>query len=197
MSEGESLNFWFLIGCLVLVVSSLAARRLSLSVVVRALLGWAAIAAVIYVVVVNRFEIRNAFSGVTSTLGLDDQRVVGNTVRIRMAPDGHFWARVTLNGVERTMLIDSGATTTAISETTAAEIGLPEGGYPVELETANGTVTARHQSIQRVGLGDLETEDLGVVVQESLGDTDLLGMNFLSRLKRWHVEGNILVLEPK
>ncbi len=39
-------------------------------------------------------------------LNLQDQSVVGDTVRIRMAPDGHFWARVTVNGVNRRMLVD-------------------------------------------------------------------------------------------
>src|SRR5438105_13457548 len=46
-------------------------------------------------------------------LGLDDQQVNGGSeVRIPMARDGHFWARVSLNGVERRMLVDSGATLT-------------------------------------------------------------------------------------
>src|SRR3954468_1780123 len=41
-------------------------------------------------------------------LGLDRQEVAGKEVRIRMSPDGHFWADVTLNGVKRRMLVDSG-----------------------------------------------------------------------------------------
>jgi aspartyl protease family protein len=30
-----------------------------------------------------------------------------------------------------------------------------------------------------------------------LGDTNLLGMNFLSSLESWRVEGRTLVLEPR
>src|ERR1043166_4340130 len=48
-------------------------------------------------------------------LGLDGQRVAGREVRIRMSPDGHFWARASINGVEQRLLIDSGATVTALS----------------------------------------------------------------------------------
>lgn len=55
----------------------------------------------------------------TAKLGLDDQEVTGEEVRIRMARDGHFWTQVTLNGVERRMLVDSGATVTALSTQTA------------------------------------------------------------------------------
>lgn len=37
---------------------------------------------------------------------------------------------------------------------------------------------------------------LPVVVSPAFGDTDVLGMNFLSRLKSWRVEGDTLILEP-
>ena len=39
-------------------------------------------------------------SRILSSVGLDNQQVVGNEVRVRMAPDGHFWVNATVNGVE-------------------------------------------------------------------------------------------------
>src|SRR5690242_15655251 len=57
---------------------------------------------------------------IAGSLGLDRQQIVGDEVRIRMSRDGHFWANVRVNGVERRMLIDSGATITALSDETAA-----------------------------------------------------------------------------
>src|SRR5215213_1249822 len=57
----------------------------------------------------------------TAKLGLDDQQVAGRELRVRMSPDGHFWVVASLNHVERRMLIDSGATVTAISQQTARE----------------------------------------------------------------------------
>ena len=41
------------------------------------------------------------------------------------------------------------------------------------------------------------TDDLTVFVASNFGDLDVLGMNFLSRLKSWRVEGNVLILEPQ
>ena len=35
-----------------------------------------------------------------------------------------------------------------------------------------------------------------MVVSPAFGETDVLGMNFLSRLKSWRVEGSTLILEP-
>ncbi|WP_187335712.1 retropepsin-like aspartic protease family protein [Novosphingopyxis iocasae] len=138
-----------------------------------------------------------ALSRVTQTLGLDRQEVTGDEVRIRMASDGHFWADAVIDGVERRMLIDSGATVTALSGETAAAAGVERGGnlLPTMIRTANGTVQAETGTIRQLELGGIEARDLKVVVSPSLG-VDILGMNFLSQLKSWRVEGRTLIMEP-
>jgi len=194
----QGVNLVWMIAALVLVVSALSVRRIGFGLFVRTLLGWAAIVLVVVFAIGHRYELAAAWSALNNRLGLEDQRVEGDTVRIRMSPDGHFWARVTLNGIERRMLIDSGATVTAISEQTArqAAVALSD-GLPAIIETANGSVAARRGRIEKVALGPLAMRDLGVVVSQNFGDLDVLGMNFLSRLHSWRVEGNVLVLEPK
>ncbi|MET1111189.1 MAG: TIGR02281 family clan AA aspartic protease [Allosphingosinicella sp.] len=135
---------------------------------------------------------------VAERLGLDPQVVAGREVRIRMAADGHFWASATLNGVKRRMLIDSGATVTAISEATAAAAGVKgnAGPVPVVLRTANGMAPARTGSVEELRLGNIVARDLKVVVSPAFGDLDVIGMNFLSKLASWRVEGRTLVLVP-
>jgi aspartyl protease family protein len=167
----------------------------------RSLLGFAITAglvALLVVVVIQRGRYDPYFSRIVSALHLGGQEVIGEDVRIRMAPDGHFWARVTVAGVERRMLIDSGATLTALSSRTAAAIGLKTDDhlFPVVLNTANGAITARTSTLPELRLGDVVARDLPVVVSPAFGDTDVLGMNFLSMLKSWRVEGRELVLEP-
>lgn len=136
---------------------------------------------------------------VAGYLGFDRQEVTGREVRIQMAPDGHFWARVRINGVERRMLVDSGATITALSEETARLASVePDGSLmPVILRTANGAVRAGTGTVERLGLGGIEARNLKVVVSPSLGEVDILGMNFLSRLQSWRVEGRTLILVPE
>ncbi|WP_233503583.1 retropepsin-like aspartic protease family protein [Sphingomonas psychrotolerans] len=198
MSDWDSMDLIYLVGVLVLVLSALSIRKLSIGFVLRSLVSWALIIVLTVLAVAHRHEIGAMFAAASAKLGIDDQQVAGETVRIRMAPDGHFWARVKLNGVERRMLIDSGATITAISDRTAAESEIKAGsGLPVMIETANGTVAARRGRIEKLSIGPLETEDLGVVVSPSFGDLDVLGMNFLSRLHSWRVENNVLVLQPR
>ena len=115
-----------------------------------------------------------------------------------MSADGHFWANVSINGVKRRMLIDSGATITAFSERTAAAAGLKAepGLLPVILKTANGAAQARTATIEEMRLGNIVARDLKAIVSPGLGNMDLLGMNFLSKLKSWRVEEGTLVLVP-
>ena len=139
-----------------------------------------------------------ALGSITRRLGIDEQRVVGRETRVKVSPDGHFWVRARIDGVPRRMLIDSGATVTALSPraATAAGIEPDTGALPVILRTANGTVAAQTGRIGELRLGNIVARDLAVVVSPGLGDTDVLGMNFLSRLKSWRVEGGTLILSP-
>ena len=164
----------------------------------RALFSFALLAFGIYLVL-QQAPFDPNLSRVTASLGLDKQQVVGEEVRIPMGRDGHFWAKVRLNGVEKRMLVDSGATVTALSEATAAEAGVAADAtlVPLLMKTANGTVRADAGTLDRLTIGAIEARGLKVVISPGLGDTDILGMNFLSELRSWRVEGRTLILLPK
>lgn len=131
-------------------------------------------------------------------LHVDGQQVVGKEVRIPMSPTGHFVATVSINGFKRRMLVDTGATVTALSTDTAAAAGLKPDPVlvPVILQTANGAVRAQTSTVPELRIGSIVARDLKVVVSPSFGDLDVLGMNFLSKLASWRVEKNVLVLVP-
>lgn len=137
-------------------------------------------------------------SRLTSSLGLDDQKVAGKEVRVTMAPDGHFWVMASINGVKTRMLIDSGATVTALSPRAARNAHVDTGATlaPVILRTANGVATARTGSIDELRIGNIVARNLKVVSAPGLGDLNVIGMNFLSKLQSWRVEGRTLILVP-
>jgi aspartyl protease family protein len=134
----------------------------------------------------------------TEKLGIDDQKVSGGELRVRMASDGHFWVVASINGVKRRMLIDSGATVTAVSAATAreAQIETGTGLTPVILRTANGAAPALTGAIAELRVGNIVARNLRMVTAPGLGNLDVLGMNFLSKLESWRVEGRTLVLVP-
>jgi aspartyl protease family protein len=130
--------------------------------------------------------------------GANEQLVVGDTLRIRQSADGHFWVDAKVNAQPVRFLIDSGATTTAMTLRTAQSAGveISESPFPVVLVTANGSVEAQRGTIQSLQIGPMEARDLPVVVAEEFGDSNVIGMNFLSKLRSWRVEGAEMVLEP-
>lgn len=183
---------------LVLPLSALIGRRVPLVRIVGMLLGWGALFAVGLLVLSERERFDPYLARIASALKLEDQTVSGQETRIRMAADGHFWARVRLDGVQRRMLVDSGATVTALSSGTAAAAGLKvrKSMFPMIVQTANGSVPAEVSEVQEMTLGDIAARDLPVIVSPAFGQTDVLGMNFLSRLQSWRVEGRTLILTP-
>jgi len=149
-------------------------------------------------IVLQQAPYQPELSRFTSALGLDDQKVSGKEFRVTMAPDGHFWVVASVNGVNTRMLIDSGATVTAISTDTAhaARVDTGTGLTPVMLRTANGVAPARIGSIDELRVGNIVARNLKIVSAPGLGGLDVLGMNFLSKLDSWRVEGRTLILVP-
>jgi aspartyl protease family protein len=149
-------------------------------------------------ILLSQAPYQSELSRITSSLGLDDQKVSGKELRVSMAPDGHFWVVASINGVDRRMLIDSGATVTAISSETAhaAHVDTGTGLAPVMLRTANGVTRAETGSIDELRVGNIVARNLKIVTAPGLGSLDVLGMNFLSKLESWRVEGRTLILVP-
>jgi len=157
-----------------------------------------ALVGLLFVAIGQRSQFDPYLGKIAKLLRIENQTVVGGEVRIRMSPDGHFWARARIDGVERRLLIDSGATITAISTKTADAAGIDArtSVVPIVLQTANGAIPAQSGRIGELKLGAIVARDLQVVVSPAFGDTNVLGMNFLSRLASWRVEENVLILVP-
>ena len=134
----------------------------------------------------------------TEKLGLDDQKVAGRELRVRMSSDGHFWVLASINGTNRRMLIDSGATVTAISGQTAreAKVDTGTGLAPVVLRTANGAAPAQTGKVKEIRVGNIVARNLRIVTSPGMGSLNVIGMNFLSKLESWRVEGRTLILVP-
>ncbi len=183
----------------ILLISSLAARRLPIGQMAKMALAWIAIFTLLFVVFSFRFEFLAVWERIKSEFdGTAAQTVVGEAIEVKRQDDGHYWVQVEINGKDARFLIDSGATTTAVNATTARETGIDvdTSGYPVIINTANGKVTAQRGLARSLQLGPLKLNDHKVVVSDSFGDTNVLGMNFLDGLSSWKVENNIMTLQP-
>jgi aspartyl protease family protein len=124
--------------------------------------------------------------------------ISGGETRAKLAGDGHFWVQGRIGRARARFLVDTGATITTLSEATAREAGLDEDpdAPPIMLTTANGMTRAMRTTIPEMRIGTVLVRRLGAVVAPGIGDTNVLGMNFLSKLATWRVEGDVLVLVP-
>jgi aspartyl protease family protein len=198
MEDGGSIVY--AAGALILLVSALAARRLPIATMAKMILAWAAVFAVLFVVISYRFEIKQMWSHVKSDLsGTGSQDTSGKNVRLKRGDDGHFSAVVDVDGTPVTFLIDTGATVTSMSAKAAksAKISVDRSTYPVIVETANGAVRDWRAVAQRITIGSIVLTDHTVLVSDNLSDDqNLLGMNFLNELRSWSVEGDYMILVP-
>lgn len=198
MNDGDqALSFVYLLGMLVLVSSALLVRRMPLGQGLKMFAGWV----LIFLAVFVAFTLKDDFMALGKRVlaeGRGEGQVVaaGRELRIRKSMDGHFWIDGELNGHKVRFLVDSGATVTSISAGTAARADIVTGGLPVLVNTANGVVQARRGRAERLKVGSIERSNVAVHVSETFGDTEVLGMNFLSSLSGWGVEGQWLVLKP-
>ncbi|GAB7551076.1 TIGR02281 family clan AA aspartic protease [Novosphingobium resinovorum] len=138
-----------------------------------------------------------------AALWLDATRpaeIVGKETVVAMRADGHFWVEAQLNGEPVEFLIDTGATYTGVSQRVAQRVGIqpdPEDRGMI-LETANGSIVARRGTADSLRFGGIEANALTVAIgPDTEVDTNVIGMNLLSQLAAWRVEGNRLILTPK
>ena len=132
-------------------------------------------------------------------LGLPQQVVEGGETRVPLAADGHFWLRAEVNGRPANFLVDTGATLTAVSQELADEVGLEprRGGISVRIDTANGSIAAQLTTIENLSFGNVRAGGIDAVIVPNMGPTNVIGMNVLSRLGSWRVEGQEMILVPK
>lgn len=120
----------------------------------------------------------------------------GSELTIPAAPDGHFYVDALVNGTPVRFVIDTGATSIALSPEDAARVGLrPQSHeYTLRANTANGAVQLAPVSLREVRLGNLTAYDVEAAVTTAPMRISLLGMSFLRRLHSYEATRNELHL---
>ncbi|MGB2933512.1 MAG: TIGR02281 family clan AA aspartic protease, partial [Methyloceanibacter sp.] len=116
-------------------------------------------------------------------------------VRIRKRLDGHFTAKVEVNGKSVSMIVDTGASTIVLRPEDAAKAGIDVSrlSFTVPVLTANGRTVAARVRLESVALGPLARQQVEALVAEPHALTQsLLGMSFLSRLRSYEFSGDFL-----
>ena len=114
-------------------------------------------------------------------------------VRLASSRGGHYVLDGQIDGRSVTFLLDTGATAVAVPQQLAGELGL-QPGAPVQIRTANGTVTGARTRLASLQLGDIQLHDVAALITPGMeGDEVLLGMSALKQLE-FTQKGGTLVL---
>ena len=194
MTNDWMLGSLYLLMAMMLVLGSLISRREPLAKLATMALAWLAIFGAGFVL----FTFRDDLGYVAQRLKAEatgNPVVEGEEIRIPMAIDGHFWVQGSVNGVPVRFLVDSGATMTTIGRDTAAAAEVPVSASRNQVvRTGNGMLRVAIGRADSLAIGPIERTDVGLHVADH-DDLNVLGMNYLSSLSRWGVEGRWLILQ--
>ena len=118
-------------------------------------------------------------------------------VKIRKRLNGHFTAKVDVNGKSISMIVDTGASSIVLTPEDAKRVGIDIDGmtFGVPVLTANGRTMAARVWLGEVAIGPLDrTKVEALVAQPGALSQSLLGMSFLSRLRSYEFSGDYLTL---
>jgi aspartyl protease family protein len=120
------------------------------------------------------------------------------SVVIAPGRNGHFEVAGEVDGRRLNFMVDTGASVVALTARDAAMLGIHPSAseYRALVRTANGTVRAAPVTLDRVEIDDIVVHDVAAMVlpENALAD-NLLGLTFLSKLRKFEYSDGRLVLE--
>lgn len=169
--------------------------------VARGLAAWAAIALALMAGYQYRYELQDIASRITAGLVPGSPLSVsgddGNAVFLQKAGNGHFEARIIVDGVAVNAVVDTGATTTVLAAADARAVGIDPAGlaYVVPVQTANGLARAARFTVAEIAVGTIARRNMTILVAEAgTLERSLLGMSFLGSLSGFDVRGDRMIL---
>lgn len=154
----------------------------------------AVIWALIFVGVILAFGFKDTLTG---HLYADRAVAVSNdTLALRRARDGHFYAVAEVNGAPVRFMVDTGASDLVLSHADARAAGIdPDGlNYILPTMTANGRVMSAPVRLDSVALGGEVARDVPASISGGGLGQSLLGMSYLRRWQSVRFEGDTLYL---
>ncbi len=194
MTNDVMLGSLYLLMALMLVLGALINRREPFAKMAVMALAWIAIFGAGFVLFTFRDDL-GFLAQRLKTEATGEPIVAGSEVRVPMAIDGHFWVEGMINGVPVKFLVDSGATVTTIGRDTALRTGASVADSSDQVvRTGNGLIRVARGRARSLHVAAIERDNVGLHIVDG-DEINVLGMNFLSSLSRWSVEGRWLILQ--
>lgn len=205
-SEDQQSRLVYLLLLLVLIGGgTFSAARANITVAIRQALIWLAI----FLLVVLAYSFRAEFAAfgqrvkaelapsMAIEIDQEDPNAQGISVALRKSADGHFHANARVNNAHVRFLVDTGASSIALTIFDAKRVGidLDTVTYNIPVNTASGQTFGAYVQLDKVSIGKITLRDVdAIIIKEGLS-TSLLGMSFLGRLQKFEASRNQLILK--
>ena len=160
--------------------------------------SWVSVFGLIFLGIVYRAEIGDVLIRATSdrvpSVALSQ---TGEEAELRRAWDGHYRANALVNGVQMSLLVDTGASMVLLPYEVVAEMGIDPAtlDYRQAVTTANGRSTVAPITLASISVGDIEVTNVtAAVAHPGRLQTGLLGMSFLDKIDETVFQGDRLIL---
>lgn len=110
-------------------------------------------------------------------------QVIGRgSLDLQQTREGHYFSSGAVNGFPVVFMVDTGATTVAISSVIASRAGI-QNCVPRTFSTANGNINACVAIVSEVSFGGFRLTDIEVAIMPNMSGDALLGMNVLRNFR--------------
>ncbi len=122
--------------------------------------------------------------------------VITNAAVLRREADGHYWALATIGRSHAKFMIDTGASTVALTYEDARRLGLDPDNldFRWNIATAGGQTKGASVLLPSIRIGNVEVENVEAMVLGPELEQSLLGMTFLSELYSYEFRQNSLII---
>lgn len=200
LSQDDNLmHFLYLMALLsVLSLGFFSGVQGSAGQILKQIAAWIGIAAV----VIAGYSYREEFLGVATRMKselmpMEAASIDDRTVQLRATHNGHFNVSALVDGRKINFLVDTGASSVALTPQDAKRLGYNSKKlkFTQPVNTANGITYVAPIQLRVIKIGDIVVSNVRATVHKDGLDQSLLGMSFLGRLNSITVNKNTLVLQ--
>lgn len=145
-----------------------------------------------------RFNDKVHVLSLSKDVGASYTKPTVSEIRLQRGDNGHYFTPGTINGRQTNFMVDTGASSVAMSSADADSIGLSyKDARKVRVNTASGLSDAFEVKLRSVAIGSVKVNNVNALVIEGIYPiTILLGNSFLSQVEMKVDEGVLVLQKP-
>ncbi len=192
---GYNLALLFVVGSSIIV-----SFRKEFAQSVRSLAIWTAI----FFGLILVYSYRNDAQAILARVGAELTPSIGietgpKEIAFRRGTNGHFAVTGHVNGADVLFIVDTGATSVALTLNDAVRAGINQDAlvFDQPISTANGTAVGARLRLSQIAIGPIVLNDVEATVMRDGLDQSLLGMSFLNALEGYAFSNDTLTMTGK